>query len=86
MWEGILVIFLTAVEEHLYFLLDVLFIYISNVISFPDFPLETPSPIPPPPASMWVCPHPARHSCLPTLSFHYTVALSLHRTKGLFSP
>ena len=37
-----------------FFLLDILFIYISNVISFHGFPLETPYSILPLPASMRV--------------------------------
>lgn len=52
---------------------------------FPVSPLETPYPIPLPPASMWVLPYPPTHSCLPALAFPYTRALSLHRTKGLSS-
>ena len=38
-----------------------------------------------PPPSMRVLPHPPTDSCLPALAFLYTGALSLHRTKGLFS-
>lgn len=34
----------------------ILFIYILNDIHFPDFPPETPCPVPPTPASMRVCP------------------------------
>ena len=43
-------------------------------------PSETSHSIPPPPASMRVCPHPPTHSHLP-----YTGVSNLHRTKGLFS-
>jgi hypothetical protein len=62
------------------FLLDILFIYISNVITFPGFSSGKPLFHPPPPASMRVFSH---HSHLPTLVFPYTGASSLLRTKGL---
>ena len=40
----------------------------------------------PPPASMRVCPtYTPTQSHIPALAFPYTGALSLHRTKGLFS-
>jgi hypothetical protein len=42
-------------------------------------PPKTPYPVPPPPA------HQPIHSCFLPLAFPYTVALSLHRTKGLSS-
>jgi hypothetical protein len=59
-------------------LLDILFIYISNVIPFPNLsPRNLLSH--PPPASMRVYTHP------PTLTFPYTGASNLHGTKGLFS-
>jgi hypothetical protein len=35
---------------YFYFLLDIFFIYISNVIPFPSFPSQLPYPLPPPPA------------------------------------
>jgi hypothetical protein len=63
--------------------LDILFIYISNVIPFPGFPSATPHPIPPPPASMKVLTHPPTHSYLTALAFPSTGALSLHRTNLL---
>jgi hypothetical protein len=44
-----------------YFLLDIFFIYISNLIPFP----ASPSPSHPLPASMDVFPHPSTHSHLP---------------------
>jgi hypothetical protein len=66
-------------------LLDILFIYISNVIPFLGFPPEIPYPIPPPPASMRVLSNPPTHSHLPALAFPYTGALSFHKTKGLSS-
>jgi hypothetical protein len=44
-------------NRRFYFLLDIFFIYISNVISFPCFPSETPYPSPlalnPPTPSFW---------------------------------
>ena len=43
--------------------------------------LDTPYHIP----LLSVCLHPFTHSHLPTFAFPYTGALSLHRTKGLFS-
>ena len=46
----------------LIFLLDILFIYTSNVITFPGFPSKTPLYHPPPPASMKVFPHPPIHA------------------------
>ena len=52
---------------------------------FPVFPSATPLYHSPPPACMRVLPHPPTHSCLHTLKFPYTGALSLHRTKGLSS-
>jgi hypothetical protein len=48
-------------------------------------PPGDPHMIPRPPASMRVFPHPPAYYCLPALAFPYTEALSLHRTKGLFS-
>ena len=50
-------------------------------VSFP----QTHCPIPCPSASMRVFPHSPIHSCLPALTFPYTGAFSLHRTKGLSS-
>jgi hypothetical protein len=68
------------------FLLDIFFIYISNVIPFPGpTPLEPPI-LPPPPASMRVFPHSSTHPLLPPHPrIPYTRATSLHRTKTLFS-
>ena len=34
----------------IFLLLDIFFIYTSNVIPFPSFPSENPHPLPPPPA------------------------------------
>lgn len=51
--------------------------------SFPVSPLHTPYPVPPLPVSMTVLPYPCTHSRLATLSFPYSEASSLHRTKSL---
>jgi hypothetical protein len=69
---------------------DILFIYFSNVISFPDPPTTTTTTkktysISSPPASMRVCPQPPTHSHLLAFAFPYTAASSFHGTKGLFS-
>jgi hypothetical protein len=48
-------------------------------------PPETLYPIPPYPAPMRVFPCPPTYSCLPTFTFPYTGASSLHKTKGLSS-
>ena len=53
------------------FLLDILCIYISNVIPFPGFPSRTPHHTFPP-----------THSHHTTLALPYTGESSLHRTKG----
>jgi hypothetical protein len=45
------------------FLLDILFIYIFNDISFPSFPSRNPVSQTPPPASMMVFPHPLLPPC-----------------------
>jgi hypothetical protein len=60
-------------------LLDIFFIYISNVIPFPRFPLQNPYPIPPPPS------HQPTHFHFPALAFPYTGASSLHKAKGVSS-
>jgi hypothetical protein len=60
------------------------FIYISNVIAFPSFPSECPPSHSPSSCFNEVVP-PSTHSCLLTLAFTYTWALTLHRTKGLSS-
>jgi hypothetical protein len=61
------------------FLLDILFIYMPNVIPFAGFLIF------PPPASMRVLLYPPIHSYLPALAFPYTGACSFPRTKGLSS-
>jgi hypothetical protein len=83
-----------------FFWVDILFIYISNVIPFPSFPSRRPlshRPFPflyegvsptthlPPPACMTVVPHPSTHFHLPALAFSYTGASILPRTKDLYS-
>ena len=57
------------------------FIYISSVIPFPSFPPGSPLSHPPSLCSRTY----TTHFHLPTLAFPYTGALSLLRTKGLFS-
>jgi hypothetical protein len=61
------------------FLLDIFFIYISNVIPFSGFPAENLYPIHSPPD------HPSTHSCFPVLAFPYTGASNLLRIKGFSS-
>ena len=65
------------------FLLDILYIYISNVNPFPTFFFRTTYCTLPPLASMMFLPHQPTHSHLP--AFHYTGASTLHRTTGLSS-
>jgi hypothetical protein len=48
------------------FLLDIFFIYVSNVIPFPRFLSKKPTPLPPAPA------HQPTHSQFLTLAFPYT--------------
>jgi hypothetical protein len=62
------------------FLLNIFFIYISNVIPFPITPSKLPIPSP-----LYEGAPPFIHSHLPALAFPYTGASSLHRTKGLSS-
>ena len=64
--------------------LDILFIYISNVIPFPGFPSGS-SLFPPSSPCFYEGAPPPTHSLLPTLAFPYSGALSLHRSKGLSS-
>jgi hypothetical protein len=67
-----------------YFLLDILCIYISNVIPFPSF--FSGEPLPPPlPCFYEDAPPPTRTFRLTTLAFFYTGASSFHRTKGFSS-
>lgn len=61
----------------------ILFIYNLNVITLPSFFSENPPSYHLTPASTWVLPLTHAHSCLTVLAFPYTVALGLHRTKGL---
>ena len=57
-----------------FFKLDILFIYISNVIPFPSFPSATLSYALSP--CFYVGGHSPTHSCLPPLAFPYTRAMS----------
>jgi hypothetical protein len=61
-----------------FLLLDIFFIYISNVIPFPGLPPGNPLSH----ASMRMLPHSPTHSCLPSLELPYTGALNPYRTKG----
>jgi hypothetical protein len=67
------------------FLLDILFIYISNVTAFPSFPSPKPHSICIPHPSMRLLSYLPTHSCLPTLEFPYIGASNFHRTKLLSS-
>jgi hypothetical protein len=60
-------------------LLDIFFIYISNVIPFPGLPSENPllSPLP--------LAHQPTHSHFLALAFPYTGTYNLHKTKSLSS-
>jgi hypothetical protein len=62
-----------------FFLLDVFFNYILNVIPFPYFPSQNPHPLPTHSA------HQPTHSHFLVLAFPYTGASSIHRTNGLSS-
>jgi hypothetical protein len=68
-----------------FFKLDILFIYISNVIPLFSFPSTNLLSHLTSPASMRVLPYPPTHSHFTTLTFPYTGPSSLHRTKGLSS-
>jgi hypothetical protein len=72
---------------HLFFLLlDIFFIYISNVIPFPGFPSRNPLSHTLSPASVRVFSHPPTYSYLPTLAFPYTGASAPSLTPPLRSP
>ena len=67
-----------------------LFLYWIFYLHFKCYPLsqsrlETSYPIPSPPTSMRLFPHPPTYSHLPTLAFPCTGASSFHRTKGFLS-
>ena len=66
------------------FVLDTLFIYISNVNCFPNFSPETDYSIFHPCFYKDVC-LPPTHSWLAAVAFPYTGARSIHRKKGLSS-
>jgi hypothetical protein len=61
-------------SSHIYFLFDILSIYISNVIPFPSFTSGNPPSHVPSTFSMRVFPHPPTHFLLPTLAFPTTAA------------
>jgi hypothetical protein len=75
--------FLKMPYSQIFLKINILFIYISNVIPFPGHSLcKTPilSPL------TWLyedAPHPPTHFHLTALAFLYTGASSLHRNKGL---
>ena len=69
-----------------FFLLDIFFIYISNIIPFPGFSFENHLSHPPSPC-FYEGVSPLFHPLpLPSLAFPYTGASSFQRTKGLSSP
>jgi hypothetical protein len=70
--------------ECIFYCIFYLFIYISNVIPFSDFLQRNPLSHPPSSCFYEGVSTPT-HSHLPTLTFLYTAASSLHRTKSLFS-
>ena len=67
------------------FLLDIFFIYISNI--FPFLGLSFRNSLSHVPLPLWGCSptHPPTHSLLPFLAFPYTGASNTLRPKGLFS-
>jgi hypothetical protein len=79
-------IFIHSIRIFFFFFYWILSLFILEILSpFPVPPPEIPYLFSPPLASMRVFPHPPTHSCFSVLVFPYTGALSLHRTKGLFS-
>ena len=58
---------------------------IPSLFPFPGLPFGNPYPIPLPPTSMRVLPHPPTNSCLSALVFHYKGALNTLWAKGLSS-
>ena len=70
-----------------FFILDILFIYISNVIPFPNFPSRNLHPTPLL-LLLWGCgpTYPPTHSHLPALEFPYSGALSLFSHGRLTRP
>jgi hypothetical protein len=66
---------------HVFFLLVILFIYISTFIPLLHFLSSTPYPLPHP-KLLWGC-SPPTHPLLTTLAFPSAGASNLHRTKGL---
>jgi hypothetical protein len=59
------------------FLLDIFFIYISNVIPFPTFPTEKPLSL------LTSSSHQSAHSLFMALTVPYTGAYNLPRTNGV---
>jgi hypothetical protein len=64
-------------DDIFYFLLDIFFIYILNVIPFPGFPSQKNLSLPPT--------YQLTHSQFLVLAFPYIGSSSLHRNKGLSS-
>jgi hypothetical protein len=75
---------LLSLSLSLSFSLDILFIYISNVIPFHSFCSRNPLSYPSSPCFYKDTPL-LTHFCLPALAFPYTGASRLHRTKILSS-
>ena len=71
-------------EETFYWIFSLFTFQMLSPFSFSPLP-ETLYTILPPLASLRVFPHLPTNSCLPILTFLYTGASSLHRTKGLSS-
>ena len=65
-----------------FLLLDISLFTFQMLSPFPVSPPEPLYSIPLPPASMRVLPYPPSHSCLCTLAFPYTGALSFDRTRA----
>jgi hypothetical protein len=85
LWNGFLFYFVMYLHLFVlgYFLLVILFIYISNVIPLPGYPSINPLFYPCSPASVRVLTHPPTYIHLTVLAFPFTEASSLRRTKGL---
>jgi hypothetical protein len=66
--------------EETSFVLVILFIYISNVILLPSFPLQNSYPTP---LCFYESAFPLTHPCLSAIAFPYAGSLSLHRIQGI---
>ena len=66
--------------------MEIFFIYISHVFTFPGLPFRSPLLPPPSPASMRVLPHPTIQSSLQVIAFSYTGASTTLRHKGPLLP